>query len=394
MLAPGEPGSVLAAGIDTLILSIDVRWHDDTTLHKLRELKAEAEVNDAPVPGVLNLADGSGAWLFTIKPYGAKGYAYLLESGEMAWRMGKWRQPQSRPSLIVTIRSETLWMHGPIASVDRVRALIAAGGGKIVHVKVTRPDLCVDVLLRASDWDRELREHLVTRAEHIAPYFAGKRRTGIQIGKGNVVARLYDKPLEIITKSNKTWMYEVWNVASVAPDHRIIRVEFELSREGIKGLGIDTFNDLIRLLPNLWAYCTQKWLRLVEDASKHHNCQQLLPWWPTVQAGFHGAQEAYPLIRAVAVMADEEKLSKQLLGYLTSLVALLKQGELLGKDDVLDLGSHLPMVLNVLRRHGWDDAEFTERVKQKQAKYLRHAQKFAAACGARAALGVSYRSSH
>lgn len=393
-LNPGEPARVLAAGIDTLALSINVNWLEAGTLSKLAELKAEAEARDAPVPGVLHLTDGSGAWLFTVKPYGAKGYAYLLDSGEMAWSVGNWMHPRSRPSVFATIRSETLWTHGPDACVDRIVALIAAGNGEIVDVKVSRADPCVDILLRESDWDREIREHLVTRADHRAPYFAGKRRTGIQIGKGQVSARLYDKPLEITMKSNKVWMYDVWGIASIDDDHRIIRVEFELVREGIKRLGIDSYADLRALLPNLWSYCTQKWLRLADDPSEHHSCQSLLPWWPTVQNGIPGAQAANPLIRAIAVKADAEKLCKQMLGYLTSLVALHRQGELIGRDEVLDLASHLPMIIDILRRHGWDNDEFTERVKCKQTQHLRHREKFAAAVRARATLGVSLKASH
>lgn len=389
-LSPGEPGRVLACGVDSLVLAVDVEWLTPGMLWTLTELRAEAEAQGEEVTGKVITADDSAEWLFTIKPHGATGYAFLLDGGGMAWQVVNAATPGTRPSVMVAFRSELLWTHGPTACVERALTIITGCDGEVRRLKVSRADLCVDVLLPAAAWECELREHVVSRAEHRAPYFSKTRRTGLQIGKGKVMARLYDKPLEIVTKGGKKiWMYDVWGVQSVADDHRIIRVEFEAKREGLKALGIDTFDDLERLAPNLWRYCTHKWLRMVDDPDKHGTRQKLLPWWPVVQAGYSGAQDAQPLIRAQAIRADEKQMSKQLLGNLTSLAALLRQGELIEPGEVLDLPSHLAMLADTLQRHGWDDAEFTERVKRKQAKHRRYGEKFAAAERARAAAGVS-----
>ena len=395
-LSPDEPARVLGCGVDSLVLAIDVRWGDDAPLLvKLAELKGEAVSTEKRVTGRIIVADGSSPWLFLVKPFGAKGYAYLIDSHSMAWRVGDWAEPRSRPSVMVEIRAEALWTHAPSAIVDRVTALIRAGGGEVVTCKVSRADLCVDVLLRMSDWDREVRENVVSRADHRAPYFSKKRRTGIHVGKGAIVGRLYDKPLEIaVNGGKKLWMFDVWEVDSAADDHRIIRVEFEVKREAIKELGINTFDDLMQSAPRLWAYCTHKWLRMADDPDKHPTRQKLLPWWPIVQQGYTGAQKANPLIRARAVRADEAQLCTQLLGQLTSLVALHRQGELLQPGDVLDMNSHLALIVDTVRRHGWNDCEFTERVKRKQAKVQRHAEKFAEAERARAQAGVSLKRSN
>ncbi|MFA9477751.1 hypothetical protein ACERK3_05520 [Phycisphaerales bacterium AB-hyl4] len=389
-LSPGEPARVLACGIDSLVLALDVHWLDERLLYKLAELKQEAAGNDAEVPGRIMLDDGSAAWLFTVKPHGTSGHAYLLNSGSMSWSVGHSPTPTSRPGVMVTIRSETLWTHGPASVVQRVHDLIDAAGGKVMACKVSRADLCVDVLLPVAAWDRELREYVVSRAEYRVPFFSKLRRTGLQIGKGKIMGRMYDKPLEIIARGGKKiWMYDVWGVQSVADDHRIIRVEFEAKREGIKALGVDTFEDLEQLTPNLWAYFTGQWLRMVDDPAKHHTRQKLLPWWPVVQAGYTGAQHAMPLIRAKAVKADREQLCKQLLGYLTSLVAADRQGDLIEPGEMLDLETHLAMVKDTVKEYGWNDAEFTERVKLRQARYQREGEKFAAAECARAQAGVS-----
>ena len=86
---------------------------------------------------------------------------------------------------------------------------------------------------------------------------------GISIGKGNISARLYDKPLEIKQQSKKYWMYDVWgiNKNDLDDNHKIIRVEFQLRRELIKDLGANYFEDLLKGYGKIWAYCTQKWLK-------------------------------------------------------------------------------------------------------------------------------------
>ena len=61
----------------------------------------------------------------------------------------------------------------------------------------------------------------------------------IEIGtrKSQIMARLYDKPLEIRERSNKDWMFDVWKLNTVPEGTRIIRCEYQLKREAIKDLG-------------------------------------------------------------------------------------------------------------------------------------------------------------
>src|SRR5690606_11582440 len=107
------------------------------------------------------------------------------------------------------------------------------------------------------------------RAAQVSPHLTHRKLTGFSIGKGQLSARLYDKPEEIASKSKKFWMYDVWGVESVARDHRVIRVEYQHRREALRELGVDSFADLVEKLDRLWAYDTGSWLRLVDDASKH-----------------------------------------------------------------------------------------------------------------------------
>lgn len=389
-LLDGEPARILAANIDTLRITFDVEWQSERTLEKLAELKNSAAADEKDATGGIKPSEGA-EWVFLIRPFGRDGYEWLLDSSEYALSIGNWMNPKTRPSIIADIRSETLWTHGPAEAVERLRSLIDAMQGKIVREKVSRVDPCVDLLMPVATWNDGLRDQLVTRAAHVAPYFNRGKLTGLQIGKGNVSARFYNKPLEIQQKSRKFWMYDVWRIDAVPDGHRIIRVEFQVRREAVKALGIDSFADLEKLMPELWAYLTQRWLRLADDAKVHHTMQAVVPWWLVVQAGLPGAAAAHPLIRAKAVREDEEHVYKQLFGYLSKLIAIQRQGDLIEPGEVLDMQSHLGMLLAHAQRYRWTDEDFTERVKRKQAETMRHKEKFQKAASARAQFGVSLR---
>lgn len=285
-----EEGRVLSSGFDTLVLSIDVQWESDALFLKLGELKELAKGAEMQTPGVLQAAGGADPWIFNLAPHGAQGYEWLLVGRGFTLKIGNWMTPKSRPSVMAELRSEALWHQGPRATADAVRSLLENQGGQVLSVKASRADLCVDVLLPAAAWSVHVKDHLVTRAVNVASFDWHRKLTGLGIGSGMISARLYDKPLEIATQSHKVWMFDVWRLPSVPLGRRVIRVEFQLRREAIKDLGIDTLAELLAQGGNVWAYCTQEWLKLQDDPGKHHTQQQTLPWWGVVQNGFAGAQ--------------------------------------------------------------------------------------------------------
>lgn len=388
-LQPGEPARVLASGVDTLTLALDVEWRDSVAFHKLAELKSSAIEIGADQPGIIRPSDGSLPWLYNVKPYGGDGYEWMLTSGDMTLKIGQWLLPRSRPSIMAEIRSEALWTHGPRTMVERLCNLLGSVGGDVVYDRVSRVDVCTDVLLPTSTWGNHIVGHLVKRASAISTYFQHDALSGIQIGRGSIVARFYDKPLEIRTKSHKDWMFNIWGIESVPKDHRVIRVEFQMRRQSLKELGINTSGQLLDQLDRLWAYCSREWLKVQDDPSKHHTQQTTLDWWQVVQNGIDGSMHSHPLIRAKAISRDGQHHTRQIIGHITSLVALWQQGTMLSRGELLDLNSYLGNIVNVVKGSGMSDEKFTEEVKRKQGKKLRAEKNYAKATRARQSFEVS-----
>lgn len=381
-LTPDEPARVLSTGIDSLVLTIDVLWSDLKGFEALGRMKAEAMSKDQDIPGRSITAADAEVFFFSVRPFGAGGYEWLIDSKDLSLKVGNWEEPMSRPSVVVEIRSEALWTHGVDRMVERVNRILESWGGEVQRVRVSRVDVCVDVLLRESDWSLELLDQFVTRAHDINPYTSRRILTGFQIGKGAVMARLYDKPLEIRNKSGKIWMYPIWGIDVVPEGHRVIRVEYQLRRETLKMLGIDGVSDLLGGLIPLWAYCTQSWLKVQTGTGDHHTQRYTVAWWKVVQDGVTGAVDASPVVRRIAGVAEADRLIAMIRSYVISYTALMLDGNCIPKDETVCYRDAIQIVKQHMVASDFTDEEFTEKVKAKQAKITRTREKARLASGA------------
>jgi len=367
-----EKGFAVASGVDGLTIAVDFHWRDASIFKVLDALKAEAAEKECPMPALLKSADGMREMAYEVKPFGKEGYQWVLTSPEYAIKLGNWTAPRSRPSAMIDFRSETLWMHGLVESIDRILTLLQSVGAHASNVRASRIDVCVDLMIQAGLWDRMLEDHAVTRARNKCARHNGRDFTGFEFGGNEFRCRIYDKDLEIRQKSKKVWMYDIWNIDELPEQLRVIRVEFQLRREILRELGIDTIWSFVNHPRNLWAYCTHCWLKFTDDPQTETRFQVTLPFWETVQEGFMGGQCGNPLIRAKAVNVSRKQLAQQLMGQFTSLIAI-------GTENMapcVRLEDHLAVVSDSAQMLGMDDYELSQRVRMKKGKYLKAIEKF------------------
>jgi hypothetical protein len=365
----------LESGIDTLYLSIDVDWTQSDIFLYFSELKAKAIEDEAPSLGFLLTSNLEDEWPFQLQPYGRKSYEWILDSKEFTLNIGDWESPILRPSVKVEIGAETLWHLGAEQAIYKVYDLIQKAGGFIVTSKASRVDVCLDILCPESLWDAELRHFAVTRASYITPHFDNQRLTGITIGKGNVSATLYDKPKEIDQKSKKFWMYDIWGLSEVPKHHKIIRIEFKLRREAIKTLGLNTPEDVLKQLPNLWSYCTQTWLKFQSHPGKHHTQRKTHQWWLDVQSGFKGAQSSFPLVRAISIKAEQKQLTALIYGALSSLAATSQEEQNVPIGTPININDAIEIFLQNQGLINPEKRDFRKQAELKRAKFHRTSQK-------------------
>jgi hypothetical protein len=382
----GEEGRVLAAGVDSLYMTSDIFWRDDNFFKTLSALKAEAAEKRCEMPSLLK---GEGfEWAFRVMGYGGDGYEWFLTSAEYEVKIGNWMSPQSRPSIMIQIHSETLWLYGVVEAIDRILTLLSCAGAMVKETKASRIDMCVDILLPASLWNPELGSHRVTRARSFSNHDKSFECSGFSIGQGGAFsARLYDKPMEIRQKSKKTWMFDVWQLSEVPEDCRIIRVEFQLRRDAITQLGMNSIWSFTNHPRNAWAYCSHCWLKFQDRPDLHHTQQTTMPFWKSVQDGFWGSQGEQPMLRAKMVNVKRKQIAQQLMGQLTSLIAL--DSEEFAPE--LELEQQLPLVAKSAALIGMDDGVLSEKVRRKQGQYLKAVEKFKNTEAQRKKLGLPQR---
>ena len=170
-------------------------------------------------------------------------------------------------------------------------------------------------------------------------------------------------------------MFDVWDREKVPEGKKIIRGEFQLRREGIKEMRLKTFDDFLENIENVWAYCTNKWLKFEDNPGAHHTQRSTLKWWEVVQNGFNGVQEPKPVIRSKAFRTDRKQLADQAFGQLTSLQAAQLEEEGRGLDTRVDIFETTETLLKALDEAGKNEAVLNERIALKRARYHRAREK-------------------
>lgn len=382
-----NPLAVLASGVDSLNITFNVNWEDDTFFQYLAAQKETAKINDGPIAVKLAGTSKVESLLFQIQPFGSKGYEWILNGNDFSLKIGNWLEPISRPSIIAEIRSETLWALGPITAVETLLNLLNNAKATLESIKASRVDLCVDILLPEKTWNLNLIKYAVTRAAHKTPYFYHAALTGISIGRGKVAARLYDKPLEIRQKSKKFWMFDIWGISEVPEELKLIRVEVQFRREALKSLGLETLSDFFQHPENLWAYFSKDWLKFQNNPGKHHTQRHTLPFWKVVTNGFLGVQSPEPLIRCKSLSTKKSQHIAQAAGLLNSLIAIEQEEANLSLEHETTYAETLHRFGRCLRATGKTEYEHNIDIFDKRAKYNRIRKKMAEVQEKRMALG-------
>jgi hypothetical protein len=261
----------LRSGIDALYLSAqgDAPAY---LLMELAELRLAAEASDAPVDAVL------GGYPVKVLPRAFGKYRYCAVH-EMA-RIGI---TPSNTLPVVRFQPTAVALHafGAAGTVLWARNFLDACGIEAV-LGVSRLDLHSDwqgIEIKANE-----RSNFVTYSERRALYEVGEEMSGLTFGKrgGSLLCRIYDKSREMQDKGHDWWP-DVWGSA-YDPEQKVMRVEFEFARAGLRDFAVDTPEDAFERAASLWSYGTCKWLSLrVPTADDTRSRWPVDPRWELIE---------------------------------------------------------------------------------------------------------------
>jgi hypothetical protein len=309
-------------------------------------------------------------WLNAIlRPTGAKGgYRFLIESD--AWSIKLLRDVPNRPPIFVELRAFALHTHtdGVLGLCQEVCTYLQDVLLEDQDPKTVSAAINVDVA-RCSrldlhcDWQggwhptlAEGEHRLFLRPGQVDwhPYLSGNTCTGYVFGKGNVLARIYHKTRQA-RQCQLDWYFTLLaqqNGAAFDPALDVWRLEFQLTRAGVKGFRLATTPELtdpdevitaeleaedlpsigtvrkaLHWAGQLWLYLTTRWLRLVspDDHDTNRARWPVHPTWAVLREGFAMASTRSPLppsklhlVRAERHSGYQRLLERMAVGVLTA----------------------------------------------------------------------------
>jgi hypothetical protein len=263
-------GVLTPVDIDTIALSVYGEF-DNNILDELEAFKEQAKLFDGDFP----CSGRFEGW--SIRPFGISslGMSYYLKRGDLVAMAGRGSGEKA-----ANFRLEI----GSVTCHDSDKLVLVAGlyglfGLTVKKEIMSRGDLCRDAAHDLSEY----RMHVLdshnwywNRRVKWQVYFYGDTFTGFQFGRGGVVMRGYDKGFELLDDGNckKTNFFQnYFNVdfLETVQDEKtkekikktvVWRLEYQLRREYLRSVGVNTLADFLLKKDEMWSYLVQEWVFL------------------------------------------------------------------------------------------------------------------------------------
>ncbi|MFA5040445.1 MAG: hypothetical protein WC464_02275 [Bdellovibrionales bacterium] len=287
----GTNTEILRHGVDSLYVSCKGALSIDC-IDLLEEKKRAAQSDDIAVSSTAQVE--VAGHLFEVKDKGGGGFAFVVKDNAFKIYLNKSIR-NKKPMTYTQISSEYLTLRGPAEAIQDLEGIIAVLGTKYEPLSISRADLCVD-FTTGFDFENLCSGDFVTKCEEFASFERKPFLTGMSAGMGGDIAfRLYDKTEELM-KNARPYLKALWHQKGWDGKTKVWRTEFEVKREAIKGLEINTVDDLIRLDASLWSFLTNDWLRIVAQNPNdtHRERWPSQPFWIAVSRAF-GTENVFPL---------------------------------------------------------------------------------------------------
>jgi len=256
-----EPTGVLT-GVDVDTLSASVYGEfDNSILQELEVFKKQAQIFDGDFPCSGRL-DG-----WSIKSYGSSeaGMSYILYRGDVRVMCSK-GSGKKAANFRLGIGSLSCHEYDIVKLSKKVYELF----GFTVRVEfVSRGDLCRDAAHDLADYQMHIlntKNWYWNRKVKLQYYFDGDVFTGFQFGRGKVVMRGYNKGFKLLDDGNcrKTDFFQNYFGVDVS-ETTVWRLEYQLRREYLRSVGVNTIADFVARKEEIWAYQVNEWVFLAEE---------------------------------------------------------------------------------------------------------------------------------
>jgi hypothetical protein len=355
------PAQVANAGYDTFHISLDLHGFTHDFFEDLKTKKLNLQSSDTQEAVFEFLDNGSKCFQWNLQRTGIKLYPYVFRTGDLILGLSVRQPGSSIPNACLKIGS--LSCHQDVAKLFKdFKWWLCNIGVTVLDHKVSRADICSDIKVDIKKQHLDKITRFITRARDSDVRYSSRKLSGVNFGSGDIMCRIYDKPLEMNQKSAAEKIMFFNDLWGTNLGESVTRVEFQLRRKSIVQFfkGKTTLDVFLNRAGDLWQYLTKEWLRhcdrYVDRDHKHQSRSTLSSFWSIVQ-------QAFALKKKKLTRKRDQKhinipaLRKQAIGIYTTILAGLGH---VAEDffDVIRTASDiLAEDLNtVMREPGFDKA--------------------------------------
>ena len=309
------------SNIDTICVLVDIENYMENTKNILEYLEQEKEKaklyvqNNALYKHLITINDMS----FSLSINGKKGYAYLLKNNGFEVDIAQYKSKlKNFMPIQVRISSEYLWAYGLSYSWSIIYNWLVETFGNIINEKVFRLDLCCHVsdIDFIKDYEISYKGDFKKRQT----FYTGTKINSITFGSRkckNIYCRIYNKSLEIQEMKHKIWFYEIWKNNNMNIKN-VWNIEFEVKSDFLRKFNINTIEDILVHLQDLWNFCTKKWLIKVDRINERIDRCPICSEWLEVQNTYNSFNSVGLIKREKQIETDANVLIPSIVGNITS----------------------------------------------------------------------------
>ncbi|MGD9817163.1 MAG: hypothetical protein AB7V04_00540 [Desulfomonilaceae bacterium] len=356
-------------GIDFLKVSYWLIWHETNFLDILEFMKRKLQETEDEQVAVFR----SKELEWNLQRTGASKFSYRLKAGDVTLLFSRRASQGNIPNFRLEIGSLTsqTWL---FQTINDIRHWLERQGAEFEKEQVSEVHLAADFIgLDLKALDIEDQNRWIQRSHSFSPYYEHRKLTGISMGKGNFMLRIYDKVTELRRSEHKQEIFkELWQVETYN-EHPVTRVEFQLRRPVLKEFNhleycnqLDTVKQLLFGVRALWKYATSEWARFmatsIDRNNKHQGRAHCSEFWNIVQGvNWTGLEELRR--EKITRHKDIVALRKQARGFYMSIAASCVRNV----EDINEVILYSQEVIEQdLRDFFKDKDKFIQRMKKKR----------------------------
>ncbi len=367
-------------GIDTLKVSFYADWSNLSEYESLLETKELLQATEFELSAPISI----GFLNFNLHRSGVRFYPLRLTCGDITILLSKTVSTSSRPTIRLEIGSLTS-QTALLNTIAAIKVWFEQNGIKIVREVVSEVHLAADFIGQDIEFlDLTNEDFWIYKAVSFTVHRHNRKLSGVSIGKGDIMLRVYDKVLELQNAHHKQEVFsDLWGV-SYSKELKVTRVEYQLRRTVLKDFidpeqckeGVTTVEDLLKGLQSLWLYCTFDWSRFVKTFIDRENKNQsralISDFWEIVRAVVW--ESVYQLRRTKKIKHKNlTALRAQARGIMMSIASFFVRDP----EDIEEVISRSTSFLEEdLREFYKDEDQFIKRMYQKQNECLLEAIPF------------------